>query len=141
VVLITAGLPHARNLDPLFRRVGVALDNRPLGKVPHPSQTSLYEVEPRFLDAWPIRFVEPSPPQVHWEPVCKSGDFVLVARTRYGSGAIVLIADSRFWSESNSRMNWSVWPGNLRMADSLWTQLFPHAVAWHPRFLSHEKPR
>ena len=102
------------------------------------------EAHPRFLDTWPIvtsKGVDPVElPGV--EVIYRHGEDVVALFRRMGKGGLLLISDTRFFSDMNVEDTSGYWLGNLALIHDLFQRYLgadPDAVK--PLFRSPEKPQ
>ncbi len=147
VVILAVGEPDAAGSRRLLEAHGLAIAARPLGTVsavgPAASRAEK-EKHPRFLDAWPIVTVGGEDPAAlaGVDVLQRSGDDVVALFRARGRGGLLLISDTRFFSDMNVEDVYSSWPGNLAFIHDQFKRYLgadPDAVA--PLFRSPEKPR
>ncbi len=146
VVILTVGQPDAAGSRRLLDAHGLALLPRPMGTVTPVSPTASRrerESHPRFLDAWPI--VAADGRDLATEPgveiIYRHGDDVIALFHRVGRGGLLLISDTRFFSDMNVEGMSGYWLGNLALIHDLFQRYLganPDAV--RPLFRSPEKP-
>ena len=148
VVLLNVGHPDSAGSQRLLEAHGLALVPRPLGTVTaaEPGASRLErEREPRFLDAWPIVAAgdvgDPAAlPGV--EVIYKQGNDTIALFRRTGRGGLVLISDTRFFSDMNVEDMSGYWQGNLALIHDIFERyLGADANAVKPLFRSPEKPQ
>ena len=119
---------------------------RPLGTVtpaePNASRRER-ERQPRFLDAWPIVAAGERDPATlpGVEVIYRQGDDVVALFRHMGQGGLLLISDTRFFSDMNVEDMSGYWLGNLALIHDLFKKYLgadPDAVK--PLFRSPEKP-
>jgi len=148
VILLTAGQPDSAGSRRLLEAHGLALDPRPLGTVTSTDPTASrreHEQQPRFFDAWPIVAAgdqgDPAAlPGV--EVIYKHGEDVVALFCRRAKGGLLLIADTRFFSDMNVEDVSGYWPGNLALIHDIFRRYLgadPDAV--QPLFRSPDKPQ
>ncbi len=147
VVILTTGQPDSAGAEPLLDAHGMALVARPLGTItaadPSASRRAREQL-PRFLDAWPIvaagelDLANLTGAEVKYR---HGGDAVVVFR-RIGRGGLLVISDTRFFSDMNVEDVSGYWLGNLALIHDLFKEYLgadPPAVK--PLFRSPDKPR
>ena len=147
VVILTAGQPDAAGARRLLAAHGLALLPRPLGSVsPADPAASRREREkqPRFLDAWPIATIDGRDPAdlPGVEVIYRHGEDVIALFRRVRTGGLLLIADTRFFSDMNVEDMSGYWLGNLGLIHNLFRRYLgadPDAVK--PLFRSPVKPQ
>ncbi len=147
VVILTVGQPDSAGSRRLLDAHGLALLPRPMGTVSPVSPTASRrerESQPRFLDAWPIVAADGRDladiPGV--EIIYRHGDDVIALFHRVGRGGLLLISDTRFFSDMNVEGVSGYWLGNLALIQDLFQRYLganPDAV--RPLFRSPEKPQ
>jgi hypothetical protein len=119
VFLLTTGEPDSRGSRAIQEAHGLALAPRPLGTdTSSDIGASRREREkvPRFLDAWPIVTAssERDPDTLPGvEVIYRHGEDVVALFRRVGKGGLLLISDTRFFSDGNVEDMSGFWPGNL----------------------------
>ena len=147
VVILTAGQPDSAGARPLIEAHGLALLPRPLGTITSAEPTASRverEQHPRFLDAWPIETTDGgNPVEVPGvENIYRHGRNEVALFRRVGKGGLLLIADTRFFSDMNVEDMSGYWVGNLALIDELFRRYLgadPDAVK--PLFRSPVKPQ
>jgi hypothetical protein len=147
VVILTTGQPDSNGSQPLLDAHGFALVPRPMGTVTSAEPTASRrerEQQPRFLDAWPIVARGGLDPETlpDVEVIYRQGDDVVALFRRVGKGGLLLIADTRFFSDMNVEDMSGYWLGNLALIHDLFKRYLgadPDAVK--PLFRSPEKPQ
>jgi uncharacterized protein DUF4350 len=147
VVILTVGQPDAAGSKRLLDAHGLTLLPRPMGTVtPADPSASRREREkqPRFLDAWPIATPDGRDPAElpGVEVIYRHGEDVVALFRRVGRGGLLLIADTRFFSDMNVEDMSGYWLGNLGLIHDLFHRYLgadPDAVK--PLFRSPEKPQ
>ncbi|MFI5454081.1 MAG: DUF4350 domain-containing protein [Isosphaerales bacterium] len=147
VVILTAGQPDSAGARRLLDAHGLALLPRPLGTVssadPSASRRER-ETRPRFLDAWPIVTSERGNPAdiPGVEVIYRHGDDAVTLFRREGKGGLLMISDTRFFSDMNVEDMTGYWLGNLALIHDLFQRYLgadPDAV--QPLFRSPVKPQ
>jgi hypothetical protein len=147
VVLLTVGQPDSAGSRRLLEAHDLALLPKPMGTVSSAEPTASRlerEREPRFLDAWPI--VTAGGSDVAATPGVevlyrRGGDVVALFRRR-GRGGLLLISDTRFFSDMNIEDVSGYWLGNLALIHDLSQRyLGADTDAVRPLFRSPEKPQ
>ena len=123
-MILATGQPDSAGSGPLLDAHGLALVPRPLGTVtPAEPMASRREREqqPRFLDAWPIVAPMKATPRnlPGVEVIYRQGDDVVALFRRVGKGGLLLIADTRFFSDMNVEDMSGYWLGNLALIHDL----------------------
>jgi hypothetical protein len=147
VVILTVGQPDSTGARRLLDAHGLALEPRPLGTVSSADSAAGHrerETHPRFLDAWPIVAVDGGNPSElpGVENVYRHGRDVVGLFRRTGKGGLLLISDTRFFSDMNVEDISGYWVGNLALIHELFQRYLgaePDAVK--PLFRSPEKPQ
>jgi hypothetical protein len=147
VVILATGQPDSAGARPLLDAHGLALVPRPLGTVTPAEPTASRrerEQQPRFIDAWPIVAADGRDPETlaAVEVIYRHGDDVVVLFHRVGKGGLLLISDTRFFSDMNVEDMSGYWLGNLALIHDMFKQYLgadPDSVK--PLFRSPEKPR
>ncbi len=148
VVLLTVGQPDSAGSQRLLEAHGLALVPRPLGTVtaaePGASRRER-ERKPRFLDAWPIVAASDEGDPVALpgiQVIYKQGKDTIALFRRTGRGGLVLISDTRFFSDMNVEDMAGYWQGNLALIHDIFERyLGADADAVKPLFRSPEKPQ
>ncbi len=147
VVILSTGQPDSAGSRRLLEAHDLALLPRPLGTVssaePGASRRER-ESHPRFLDAWPIvtgkRRNPADLPGV--EVIYRHGGDVVALFRRVGSDGLLVISDTRFFSDMNVEDMSGYWQGNLALIHDLFERyLGADADAVQPLFRSPEKPQ
>jgi hypothetical protein len=146
VVILTVGQPDSAGARRLLDAHGVRLLPRPLGTVSSADPTASRierESHPRFLDAWPIVAADGGNPVElpGVEVIYRHGADVVAMFRRVGKGGLLLISDTRFFSDMNVEDMSGYRPGNLALIHELFRRYLcadPDAVK--PLFRSPEKP-
>ena len=147
VVILAAGQPDSGGASRLIEAHGFKLLPRPLGTVtsadPGASRVER-ESHPRFLDAWPIEAADGGNPVElpGVDVIYRHGRDVVALFRRVGEGGLLLIADTRFFSDMNVEDMSGYRPGNLALIHELFRRYLdadPDAVK--PLFRSPEKPQ
>jgi hypothetical protein len=76
------------------------------------------------------------------EVIYRQGEDVIALFRRRGKGGLLLISDTRFFSDMNVEDTSGFWPGNLALIHDMFRQYLgadPNVV--QPLFRSPEKPR
>jgi hypothetical protein len=147
VVILTTGQPDSTGSQPLLEAHGLSLVPRPMGTVTSAEPTASRrdrEQQPRFLDAWPIVERGGRDPETlaGVEVIYRQGNDVVALFRRVGKGGLLLISDTRFFSDMNVEDMSGYWLGNLALIHDLFKKYLgadPDAVK--PLFRSPEKPR
>jgi hypothetical protein len=147
VVILTTGQPDSAGSKRLLDAHGFTLLPRPMGKVTPADPTASRrerEKQPRFLDAWPIATLDGrDPAEVPGvEIIYRHGEDVVALFRRVGKGGLLLIADTRFFSDMNVEDMSGYWLGNLALIHDLFRRYLgadPDAVK--PLFRSPVKPQ
>ncbi|MEW6744615.1 MAG: DUF4350 domain-containing protein [Planctomycetota bacterium] len=106
IAIVAAGAPDSGPVEPLLRALDLEVLPIPLGTVPLRQGDDPDPEVPRLLDAWAIRdgsgvapLIEQGPHAVAvWRPV--------------RAGGLILIGDTRYFSDRNIEGDWGHWPGN-----------------------------
>ena len=147
VVILTVGQPDSAGSQRLLDAHGFTLLPRPMGTVtpadPAASRRER-EMQPRFLDAWPIATLDGRDPAdlPGVEVIYRHGEDVVALFRRVGQGGLLLIADTRFFSDMNVEDMSGYWLGNLALIHDLFQRYLgadPDAVK--PLFRSPVKPQ
>jgi hypothetical protein len=148
VVLLNTGEPESSGSRRLLEAHGLALVPRPMGTVtsadPSASRRER-EQRPRFFDAWPIVAAdgEGDPTALPGvEVIYRHGEDVVALFRRVGKGGLLLISDTRFFSDMNVEDMSGFWPGNLALIHDMFKRYLgadPDSVK--PLFRSPEKPQ
>jgi hypothetical protein len=146
VVILTVGQPDAAGSNRLLDSHGLMLLPKPMGTVtPADPSASRREREnqPRFLDAWPIATTDGRDPASlpGVEIIYRHGEDTVALFRRVGQGGLLLIADTRFFSDMNVEDMSGYWLGNLSLIHDLFKRYLgadPDSVK--PLFRSPEKP-
>jgi hypothetical protein len=147
VVILTTSQPDSAGARRLLDAHGLTLVPRPLGTVsPADPAASRREREthPRFMDAWPVVTSEGGNPVElpGVEAIYQHGRDVVALFRRVGKGGLLLIADTRFFSDMNVEDTSSYSLGNLALIDEVFQRYLgadPDAVK--PLFRSPVKPQ
>lgn len=147
VVILTTGEPDSVGSRPLLDAHGLALLPRPMGAVTPVEPTASrreHEQQPRFPDAWPIVAAGEGDPAAlpGVEVIYRQGDDVVALFRRVGRGGLLVISDTRFFSDMNVEDMSGYWLGNLALIHDMFQHYLgadPEAVK--PLFRSPEKPR
>ena len=146
-VLLAVGQPDSAASRRLLEAHGLALAPRPLGTVTASSPLASLrerEKEPRFLDAWPITTVDGGEPGTlpGVEVIYRQGDDAVALFRRVGRGGLLVIGDTRFFSDTNVEGMAGHWPGNLALIhDALVRYAGARPDDVKPLFRSPEKPQ
>ncbi len=147
VIILTTAQPDSAGSLPLLEAHRLALVPRPMGAVtsaePMASRRER-EQQPRFLDAWPIVAADVGDPAKlpDVEVIYRQGDDVVALFRRMGKGGLLLISDTRFFSDMNVEDMSGYWVGNLALIHDMFARYLgadPGAVK--PLFESPEKPQ
>jgi hypothetical protein len=147
VVILTAGEPDSGGSGRLLEAHGLALLPTPLGTVssadPSASRRER-ETHPRFFDAWPIVTSERGNPAdlPGVEVIYGHGEDVVALFRRVGKGGLLVISDTRFFSDMNVEDMSGYWLGNLALIHDLFERYLganPDGV--QPLFRSPNKPQ
>ncbi len=146
VVILTTGQPDSAGSRPLLVAHDLALAPRPMGTVTSADPASSRrerEQHPRFLDAWPITTSGGGDPAAlpGVDVIYRQADDVVALFPRMGKGGLLLISDTRFFSDMNVEDMSGYWVGNLALIHDLFKKYLgadPDAVK--PLFRSPEKP-
>ncbi len=146
VVILAAGQPDSDGSRRLLHAHDLALAPKPLGTVtsadPGASRRER-EAHPRLLDAWPIvRTDGGSPAELPGvQTIYRRGRDVVALFRRMGAGGLLLIADTRFFSDMNVEGISGPWIGNLALIHDMFENyLGAEADATKPVFRSPTKP-
>ena len=148
IVLLTTGEPDSGGSRALLEAHGFSLIPRPMGKVTSADPAAgrrEREAQPRFVDAWPIVTAsdQGNPAALPGvEVIYRHGDDVMALFRRVGKGGLLLISDTRFFSDMNVEDMSGFWPGNLALIHDMFKRYLgadPDSVK--PLFRSPEKPR
>jgi hypothetical protein len=147
IVILATGQPEAAGSQRLLDAHGLALAPRPMGTVTPASPTASRrerEQQPRFLDAWPIVTTDHSDPEATEgvDVIYRHGGDVVVLFRRLGTGGLLLISDTRFFSDMNVEDTSGYWIGNLALIHDLFKKYLnadPESVK--PLFRSPQKPQ
>ncbi len=147
VVLLVVGQPDSFGSRRLLDAHGLALLPKPMGTVTSAAPTASRrerEQQPRFLDAWPIVTANGGDPAglPGVEVIYRHGEDVVALFQQRGQGGLLLIADTRFFSDMNIEDMSGFWPGNLALVHDMFRRYLgadPDAV--QPVFRSPEKPQ
>jgi hypothetical protein len=147
VVILAAGQPDSEGSRRLLEAHGLALAPRPLGTVTSADPTASRrerETHPRLLDAWPIvRSDGGDPVELPGVDILyRRGTDTVTLFRRMGKGGILIIADTRFFSDGNVEDISAFWPGNLAFIHNIFKRYLgadPDSVK--PLFRSPEKPQ
>lgn len=112
-VLIAAAHGDEHGVAAWMAGHGVRVAPTRLGSVPPAGRES--EDEPRFLDASPL-LVDAA---IQSEELYRYGEHLLAVAVPVGSGTLVVIGDTRFFSSTNVEGTWGWWGGNLRFLHDL----------------------
>ncbi len=107
-VLVATSGGDSAGAKPLLRRFGVDVSDYRLGSIP--TATHQREEEPRLVDLSPITL----PAESKADVLFRYGDLILAASVPVGRGWLVVVGDTRFFSEQNTEGPWGWWGGNLR---------------------------
>jgi hypothetical protein len=145
--LLNTGEPESSGARRLLEAHGLALVPRPMGTVtsadPAASRRER-EQRPRFFDAWPIVAAdgEGDPAALPGvEVIYRHGNDVVALFRRVGKGGLLLISDTRFFSDMNVEDMSGFWPGNLALIHDMFKRYLgadPDSVK--PLFRSPDKP-
>jgi hypothetical protein len=147
VVILAVGQPDLAGSHRLLEAHELTLVARPLGTITSAEPTAsrrVREQQPRFLDAWPIVAGDGGDPAGlrGVEVIYRQGEDVVALFRRIGRGGLLLISDTRFFSEINVEDMSGYWSGNLGLIHDMFKQYLgadPDAVK--PLFRSPEKPQ
>jgi hypothetical protein len=147
VVILTTGQPDSEGSRPLLAAHGLILAPRPMGTITPSEPTASRgerERQPRFLDAWPIVALGEKDPTTlsDVEVIYRHGDDVVALFRHMGKGGLLLISDTRFFSDVNVEDVSGYRVGNLALIHDLFKRYLgadPDAVK--PLFRSPAKPQ
>ncbi len=151
VVLLNVGQPDSAGSQRLLEAHGLGLVAQPLGTVtaaePRRKESrrgAKRARAPVSLDAWPIVAArdagDPAAlPGV--QVIYKQGKETIALFCRKGHGGLVLISDTRFFSDMNVEDMSGFWPGNLALIHDMFKRyLGANAESVRPLFRSPPKP-
>ena len=148
VVLLAVGQPDSSASRPVLLAHGLDLAGRPLGTVPDTQTLATgpggrERETPRFLDAWPIVDATGGDPSTipGVEVLYRDGKDVIALFRRRGRGGLLLIADTRFFSNMNIEDVSGHRVGNLALIHDIFRMYLgtdPDSV--RPLFPSPKKP-
>jgi hypothetical protein len=148
VVLLNTGEPDSAGSRGILKAHGLAIAPRPMGTVTSADTGASRrerERQPRFLDAWPIAAVdgEGDPAALPGvEVIYRHGEDVVALFRRMGKGGLLLVSDTRFFSDMNVEDMSGFWPGNLALIhDLFWRYLGADPDSVKPLFRSPDKPQ
>ena len=148
VVLLNTGEPDSGGSRRLLEAHGLALVPRPMGTVTSAETAASRrerEGQPRFLDAWPIvaAGTQGDPATLSGvEVIYRRGEAVTALFRRVGAGGLLLISDTRFFSDMNVEGMSGFWPGNLALIHDMFRRDLgadPDSVG--PLFRSPDRPQ
>jgi hypothetical protein len=147
VVILAVGHPDSAGPQRVLDAHHLKLVPRPLGTVSSADPSAgrrEREMHPRFLDAWPITSSDGGDPleAPGVEIIYRHGDDVVALFRRVGRGGLLLISDTRFFSDMNVEDMSGYWLGNLALIHDMFKKYLgadPDSVK--PLFRSPEKPR
>ncbi len=142
IVLLAVGHAESPPSQSLLSAHGLKLEGRPLGTVPKVIDNQGQE-RPRFLDAWPIVSTSGADLTVSSdiEVLYRTEDDITALFCRKGSGGLLLISDSRYFSSMNVEDVAGHWMGNLAFIYEVFRKYLaadPDSV--QPLFNSPTKP-
>ncbi len=113
VVMLATGYEDKDASLPLLSAFNTDIEPIPLGPVPYVEENlTLYQNEPRFVDAWPVSFQTNQTISFYnftWGDLT----FHLVVFIKYGAGGLLLISDSQYLLDKNLESIYDYWPGNI----------------------------
>ncbi|HWR27838.1 MAG TPA: hypothetical protein VN377_05320 [Candidatus Thermoplasmatota archaeon] len=113
VVVLATGYEDKDASLPLLSAFGMDIEPTPLGPVPYVEENlTLYQNEPRFVDAWPVSFQTNQTISFYnftWGDLT----FHLVVFIKHGAGGLLLIGDSQYLLDKNLESIYDYWPGNI----------------------------
>lgn len=112
-VLALGSSPHARGLRSLLAAHGLAVAPASLGPIPPPARQQ--EHEPRFVDPSAILAAAGTTAR----SLYRYGELDLAVAVPVGAGWLVVLGDTRFFSDGNVEGVWGWWGGNLRFIHDL----------------------
>lgn len=125
VVLVATSHGEQSAATTLLADLGCSLEGVPLGPVPYVGTSEEDQMQPRFVDGWPLRFEQGrSLYNFTWEGTA----YHLVAFIPYGAGGLLLIGDGQFLFDRNIESLYGYWPGNILFLASLLDEVLPEAV-------------
>jgi hypothetical protein len=147
VLILAASQPDSSGARALLDAHGLALLPRPLGTVTSADLSASRrerETHPRFLEAWPIVASDGGDPArlPGVDIIYRHGPDVVALFRRTGKGGLLLISDTRFFSDMNVEDVSGSWIGNLALIHDLFERYLgadPDAV--QPLFESPVKPQ
>ncbi len=146
-MILATGEPDSAGAQPLLDAHGLALLPRPLGMITPAAPTASRrerEQQPRFIDAWPIVAAGERDPETlpGVEVIYRHGDDVVALFRRVGKGGLLLISDSRFFSDINVEDISGYWLGNLALIHDVFKKyLGADSDSVKPLFRSPAKPQ
>ena len=146
-MILAAGQPDSEGSRRLLEAHSLALAPRPLGTVTSADPTASRrerETHPRLLDAWPIvRSDGGDPAELPGvDVIYRRGTDTVALFRRMGKGGILVIGDTRFFSDGNVEDMSGFWPGNLALIHNMFKRYLgadPDSVK--PLFRPPEKPQ
>jgi len=122
-IILATGYEEKEAALPLLKELTVDVAPTPLGPVPYvEGNTTMYQNEPRFVDAWPIHY-EKTQVTSYYNFTWGDTIFDLVILVKQGRGGLVLISDSQFLLDKNIESIYDYWPGNILFLKYLLTAL------------------
>jgi hypothetical protein len=113
-LLIAVGWEESRALEPFLERIGLRVENSPLGN----SVGTSWQGKPvRFNNVWPIAIGSGLKAQA--EVLARVGDAPCIVSCPSGKGRITLIGDSRFLRNSNLEGRSEIVPENMEFVRNL----------------------
>lgn len=107
-VIAAASADDTAGLAPLLAAQGIAIASTHLGLVPGSGVQDT--ATPRFLDASPLVVREGRAET----PLYTFGGHRLATALPVGAGWLIVVGDTRFFSQRNVEGEWGWWPGNVR---------------------------
>lgn len=112
-IILATGYEEEEASLPLLKELNLDVTQIPLGPVPYvEGNTTAYQNEPRFVDAWPILY-EKTQGTSYYNFTWGDTIYDLVVLIKQGRGGLVLISDSQFLLDKNIESIYDYWPGNI----------------------------
>jgi hypothetical protein len=133
-VIVAASGGDDAGVAALLERHGVRIAPTHLGPIPPPGRQA--EHEPRFTDASPLVIAA----GVAVEEIYRYGEHRIAVAVPAGTGRLIVIGDTRFFSAANVEGTWGWWGGNLRLLHDLLARYCAGATTVAPLLPPPTKP-
>jgi hypothetical protein len=129
LVILAAGYEDKNPSVDIIKKFDLDILNIPLGPVPYVEDNpELYQQEPRFVDAYPIKIGNSNKTESFYKFNISGKYYNLMTFTRYGKGGLLLIGDSQFLYNKNIETLYTIWPGNIEFIRNIITEIEDRGV-------------